>query len=130
MKIKTVLSALVLAVAPLLVFAAGAKVDNLGGVAERISTSLAGVKNLIVVIATIAGLGFGVAAIFKFKQHRDNPQQVPLGQPLSLLAISVMLLWLPFLLQSAGATLTGNTTTSTVGNVPDWMKGGDGNNNP
>ena len=48
---------------------------------------------LIFSIAYIAGLGFGVAAIFKFKQHKDNPTQVLIGTPIALIAISSALVF-------------------------------------
>ena len=109
--------------------------NTTGGIDQlfmNVGKSLGAVANFIISIATIAGLGFGVACVFKFKQHKDNPQQVPLGQPLGLLAISVMLLWLPFLLQSLGATLTGGKAKdeksgiNATKDVPDWLKGGGG----
>lgn len=110
---------------PLLGFAGSSSVQDLGAVAGNITGSLGGIATLIVSIATVAGLVFGVAAIFKFKQHRDNPTQVTLGQPLSLLAIAVFLLWLQFLLQSAGKTVTGNDSTDDgqgkVGGTPGWL---------
>ena len=34
-------------------------------------------------------------AIFKFKQHKDNPTQVPVGTPVAMLAISAALVFLP-----------------------------------
>lgn len=112
---------------PVLGFAAASTTtQNIGAVADNISGSLKGISTLIIGIATVAGLGFGVAAIFKFKQHRDNPTQVPLGQPLSLLAIAVFLLWLQFLLQSAGSTVTGKDESATgqgkLETAPDWLQ--------
>ena len=50
----------------------------------------------------LAGLGFGIAAIFKFKQHKDNPTQVPIGTPFALLAISVLLVFFPAIYKPAG----------------------------
>ena len=35
-------------------------------------------------VAYISGLGFGVAAIVKFKAHKDNPRQTVLGKPTAL----------------------------------------------
>lgn len=117
---------------PSIGYAQAAGGDANGGIDQlfmNVGKSLGAVANFIISIATIAGLGFGVACVFKFKQHKDNPQQVPLGQPLGLLAISVMLLWLPFLLQSLGSTLTGGKAKdeksgiNATKEVPDWLKG-------
>ena len=50
---------------------------------------------LIVGTAFIAGICFFVAAIFKFKQHKDNPSQITIGTPFAMVAISVALIFLP-----------------------------------
>ena len=47
------------------------------------------------------------AAIFKFKQHRDNPTQVPLLEPVALLGIAAGLLFLPSIARSKATKLTG-----------------------
>lgn len=46
----------------------------------------------------IAGLGFSIAAILKFKQHKDNPTQIPTGTPISLVFVSPALQFLPNML--------------------------------
>lgn len=46
----------------------------------------------------IAGLGFSIAAILKFKQHKDNPTQIPIGTPPSLVFVSPALRFLPNML--------------------------------
>lgn len=43
----------------------------------------------------IAGISFAIAAIIKFKQHKDNPTQIPIGTPVALLFIAAALLFLP-----------------------------------
>jgi uncharacterized membrane-anchored protein len=97
-------------------------------VAQGVTNSFAGIASLILGVCAVAGLGFAAAAIFKFKAHKDNPQSTPLGQPLALLAIAAMLLWIPFLLQSAGQTLTGGAgagnQSDLQGSVPSWVSGG------
>ena len=57
--------------------------------------------------AYVAGIGFGIAAIFKFKQHKDNPTQIPIGTPFALLGVSVMLVFLPGLYNPLGQTVYG-----------------------
>ena len=66
---------------------------TVGGIAEKITGSFENIGKLIFSIAYVAGLGFGVAAIFKFKQHKDNPTQVPIGTPIALIAISSALVF-------------------------------------
>lgn len=117
---------------PMVVFgqdSGGGGKTGLGAIAKNLTDVLSSFATLILSISTIAGLGFGVASAFKFKQHKDNPTQVPLGQPLTLLGIGVMLLWLPFILKSAGETITGgNKDESTkIGELPSFI-GGDTKN--
>lgn len=58
-------------------------------------------------IAFLCGVGFGVAAIFKFKQHKDNPQQNTIGTPITMLALSVALVFLPGFYHPMGRTMFG-----------------------
>ena len=75
-----------------------------------LSTSLQAIANLNAQIAAIftgaayvAGLMLFVGAIFKFRQHREAPQQVPIGQPLTLFGLSVLAVFLPGFLDLTGA---------------------------
>jgi len=79
--------------------------DDIGTLAANITKSFKSVGELILAIAFVAGLGFVMAAIFKFKQHKDNPTQIPLGTPIALLAIGVALIFLPGIIKPAGETL-------------------------
>ncbi|MCD6047155.1 MAG: dotP [Gammaproteobacteria bacterium] len=56
--------------------------------------------NVIISIAYLAGAGFVVAAIFKFKAHKDNPTQVTVGTPIMLLFVGIGLLFLPAIITS------------------------------
>jgi hypothetical protein len=53
------------------------------------------VAQLITASSYLAGLGFSAASIMKFKQHKDNPTQIPVGTPAALLYVSAALLYLP-----------------------------------
>jgi intracellular multiplication protein IcmD len=78
---------------------------NLGHIAEGITESFGKMGRLLIAVAYIAGLGFVIAAIFKFKQHKDNPTQIPLGTPVALLVIGVVLIFLPMIIEPAGQTI-------------------------
>lgn len=82
---------------------------HLGDIATDITDSFAGIATLMIAIAYIAGLGFVLAAIFKFKQHKDNPTQIPLGTPLAMLVIGVVLIFLPSIFGPAGKTIFGDS---------------------
>ncbi|MDF1645819.1 MAG: type IV secretion protein IcmD, partial [Legionellaceae bacterium] len=63
---------------------------------------------LITAASYLAGLGFSIGAIMKFKQHKDNPTQIPIGTPIALVFIAAALLFLPSILGVAGATMFGS----------------------
>ena len=85
-----------------------AQEQNLGTIAQTVTGSFKQFGALLLAISFIAGLGFTMASIFKFKQHKDNPTQVPLGAPIALLAIGIALIFLPGIIKPAGATLFGS----------------------
>ena len=61
----------------------------------------------------LAGFGFAIAGVFKFKQHKDNPQQAPLGTCIAMLLVGISLIFLPSIITVGGGTLG----TSNQGNV-------------
>lgn len=87
---------------------------SLGTMASSITGTFASVGKLITAGSYIAGLAFSIGAIMKFKQHKDNPTQIPIGTPISLVFIAAALLFLPTILGVAGQTMFG-TAGSTAG---------------
>lgn len=92
---------------------------TLGGMATSITSSFTEVSKLITAGSYIAGLGFAVGAIVKFKAHKDNAAQVPIGQPIALVFIAAALLFLPDILSITGQTMFGKagTTAGPTGTV-------------
>ncbi len=80
---------------------------DLAGVAEKMTNTFGALAQLITAIAYIAGMGFGLASILKFKAHKDNPTQIPIGTPIALLFVAAALLFLPTLFGVAGTTIFG-----------------------
>ncbi len=78
-----------------------------GSVAANITKTFSDMGKMLTGLSYVAGLGFAIAAILKFKQHKDNPQQVPVGMPLGLLAVAAAFLFLPTLMGVTGQTLFG-----------------------
>ncbi len=97
----------------LLLFAgdAGAAV-SMGNVASTITGSFENVTKLITATAYLAGIAFAVGAIIKFKAHKDNAAQVPIGQPVGLLMVAAALLFLPSILGITGETIFGSAASS------------------
>lgn len=88
---------------------------TVGGMASQITQSFTNLTKLITAGSYLAGLGFSVGAIMKFKQHKDNPTQIPIGTPIALVFIAASLLFLPTILGITGATMFGSTGGKTSG---------------
>jgi intracellular multiplication protein IcmD len=83
--------------------------QNLGSVASNITGTMNSVAQLITAVSYVAGVGFALMGMLKLKAHKDQPTQVPLSQPLVLLAIAAGLVFLPSLISSTGATVWGSS---------------------
>ena len=93
----------------LMIFTGGAAAANLtvGNMASEITSSFSSLTKLITAGSYLAGLAFSIGAIMKFKQHKDNPTQIPIGTPIALVFIAAALLFLPTILGIAGFTMFG-----------------------
>ena len=87
----------------------------IGGMASSITLSFKSLAKLITAGSYLAGLGFSIGAIMKFKQHKDNPTQIPIGTPIALVFISAALLFLPSILSVTGNNMFGTSGGSTAG---------------
>lgn len=83
--------------------------QNLGSVASNITGTMNSVAQLITAVSYVAGVGFALMGMLKLKAHKEQPTQVPLSQPLVLLAIAAGLVFLPSLISSTGATVWGSS---------------------
>jgi intracellular multiplication protein IcmD len=64
----------------------------------------------------------------KFKQHKDNPTNIPIGTPIALVFIAAALLFLPSILEITGGTMftSGGETAGPTGTVFTTGGGGGG----
>lgn len=85
---------------------------DLGTVATQITSNFGAVAKLITAMAYIGGLGFALASIMKFKQHKDNPTQIPIGTPITLVFIAAALMFLPTVFEVAGTSIFGTAATA------------------
>lgn len=83
--------------------------QTLGEVASNVTDSMTNVAKLITAASYVAGVGFALMGMFKFKAHKDQPAQVPLSQPVVLLAIAAGLLFLPSIITTTGSTIFGGS---------------------
>ncbi|MCW8398201.1 type IV secretion protein IcmD [Legionella sp. PATHC038] len=95
--------------------AAANTVVSLGQMASNITGSFTSLAKLITAGAYLAGLGFSIGAIMKFKQHKDNPTQIPIGTPIAMVFISAALLFLPSILGVTEVTMFGSSGGETAG---------------
>jgi intracellular multiplication protein IcmD len=81
--------------------------QNIGSVAANITSTFGQLAELITASSYIAGLAFSIGAIVKFKAHKDNPSQVPIGTPIMLIFVAAALIFLPSIFGVTGQTLFG-----------------------
>lgn len=89
-----------------------AEVRTLGDMAKMITQTFDSIGKLITASSYLAGLGFAIGAILKFKQHKDNPTQITIGAPIAMLFVAAAMLFLPSVLSSTGKTLFENARTA------------------
>ena len=81
---------------------------SMGCIANRLTGGTLTIINLLLGLAFVSGWGFVIAAIFKFKQVRENPQQVPVSTPFAFLLTAVLLIFLPGLVETGSTTMFGS----------------------
>jgi intracellular multiplication protein IcmD len=95
-----------------------ATTGDIGNMASQISSTFSKLSKAITGGSYVAGLAFSIGAIMKFKQHKDNPTQITIGTPISLVFIAAALLFLPTVLDVAGQTMfTGGGSSAGPGGI-------------
>lgn len=89
-----------------------APVKTIGEMAKLITDSFANLAKLITAVSYVGGIGFALGAVMKFKQHKDNPTQIPIGTPIAMLFIASALLFFPVVLNITGMSIFGTTKTA------------------
>lgn len=84
---------------------AWAAVSGIGSVAAQVTSQFANIARFITALSYIAGMAFVVGALVKFKAHKDNPTQIPIGTPIALLFIGAALIFAPTIFKVTGTTL-------------------------
>lgn len=88
---------------------------NLGTIANNVTGSFESFGKLMIAVAYVAGFGFVIFGVLKFKQHKDNPQQVPLGTPITMVMIGAVLIFVGGFVKPAGETLLGSDASTYTG---------------
>ncbi|MBP9764133.1 MAG: type IV secretion protein IcmD [Gammaproteobacteria bacterium] len=99
------------ALTPAMLLAAGGDITS---IATTVTTQATAIAKLLSVTAYVAGVGFALAGVLQFKTHKENPQQTPLSKPVVMIVVAACLLFLPTILNIAGASLFGAGATSSA----------------
>jgi len=94
---------------PELATAAG---QTLGKLAENAQGSLGPIMKLVTGGAYVAGAAFGASSLMGLKQHAENPQQMPLKQPLTKMGVAAGLSYLGYFISAGGATMFGDANST------------------
>jgi intracellular multiplication protein IcmD len=88
---------------------------------KRMATAgptLSDLAKLITAGSYVAGMGFAIGAILKFKAHKDNPTQVPISMPIALIFIAAALIFAPSVYNGAANVLYESSFEPINGIVP------------
>lgn len=114
---KGILKTLGVAVGAAALFFVGtdpALAQDLKGMTTNLKDQLPGVADVLSAVAYIGGIGFGIKAALKLKEHNESKGQIPLSQPITMAVVAALLLALPTLLSNAKGTVFGTGSTSTT----------------
>ena len=88
---------------------------KLASIGQNIDGAVSAMARIFVDIALVAGIGFIMAAFFKFHQHKQNPQQVPISNGVTLLLVGAGLSMFTVILPTATTAVFGSQSLAQVG---------------
>lgn len=94
---------------------------TIGTIKGDISSSIKSILSILQDVAMVTGVGFVIAAFFKFHQHKMQPTQVPLSQGVTLLLVGAGLTVFPSLLGTATQSAFG-VTAAGAGSVTSLIQ--------
>ena len=93
--------------------------EDIAGLSTKIGTQASSIAKLLSIASYVAGVGFALGGILQFKAHKDAPQQTPLSKPVVMIVVAACLLFLPSILDIAGASLGFDKSSATAGDVQE-----------
>ena len=87
---------------------------GLNKVTGELKTQMGGVADLLSAVSYIGGVGFGIKAALKLKEHNESKGQTPLSQPITMGIVAALLIALPTFLKTATETLFGGSSQKTT----------------
>ena len=87
---------------------------GLNKVTTELRGQMGGVADLLSAVSYIGGVGFGIKAALKLKEHNESKGQTPLSQPITMGVVAALLIALPTFLKTATETLFGGSSQKTT----------------
>jgi len=94
---------------------------TLSAIKENVTGAISNLIDIIGNIALIAGIGFILASLFKFDQHKKNPTQIQISQPIALLLVGAALCLFPAIIQTTATALYGTGGDVTKQKISDLV---------
>ena len=90
---------------------------GVGKVTSGLLPQMSGVADLLSSLSYLAGIGFGIKAALKLKEHNESKGQVPVSAPITMAIVAGLLIALPSLLSISSEAIfgTGNSKTGLNG---------------
>jgi hypothetical protein len=79
--------------------------QNLGTLFTNLSADRDNYKVFVEAFMVVCACGFMIATVFKFKQYKDNPTQIPISTPFALLFVSIFSFSIGRIVQPATNTI-------------------------
>jgi intracellular multiplication protein IcmD len=122
--ILSIVSLLVLILFPDAVLAAAPTGGGgLPGVKTAAEATSKDILTIIKIVSLVAGVGFILTSLFKFDQHKKNPTQIPMSQPLTLLVIGACLMVLPYIVKEVSGATGGSGDKKPLSGLINGDKG-------
>ena len=96
---------------------------GLGDVPGAIKKTSVDILTIIKYVSLVAGVGFILTSLFKFDQHKKNPTQIPMSQPLTLLVIGACLMVLPYIVTEVSGATGGSGDKKPLSSLINGDKG-------
>ncbi len=88
---------------------------SLGAYSADVTVNFGSLAHLIYAGCYIAGTGFGIGALLRYKTHREHPTQVPISMPIALALVAAAFIFLPSAASLTGHTIFTNSVVTTKG---------------
>lgn len=80
-------------------------VDSIGDLSDKLMLPLSVLTSALYNISLAIGIALLFGAFIQYKNHRNNPGQVPISRPVILLIFSLILIVLPILAKFSSSAL-------------------------